>query len=266
MSDSVTPVEGTTGGGPAVTKRGDARRGRPAWLKRFMRNGAGMIGLVGVVIVLVMALGAPLLAPHDPARQYFDGLTLFGDPLPPSSEFPLGTDTLGRDLSSRILYGARVSLLVGVLANGAAVLLGLIIGVAAGYFRGVTDTILMRLTDVMTALPHVQQDTLRPIGITAGQRSAALPDLPTLDESGLSGYDVSVFFGIVGPKGLDDSIVQKLNRAFVDVMAQDEVKAVLTQQGIVEAEDKTPEALAMFIETEVDKWADVIKSANVAMD
>jgi len=112
-----------------------------------------MFGLVGVVLVLLMALGAGLLSPHDPARQYFDGLTLQGDPLPPSRQFLFGTDTLGRDLLSRILHGARVSLLVGVLANGAAVLLGLIVGVVAGYFRGVVETLLMRLTDVMTAFP-----------------------------------------------------------------------------------------------------------------
>ena len=126
---------------------------RPAWLRRFTSNGAGVFGLVGVVLVLFMAFGAGLLSPHDPARQFFDGLTLQGDPLPPSRQFLLGTDTLGRDLLSRILFGARVSLLVGVLANGAAVLLGLIVGVLAGYFRGVVETLLMRITDVMTAFP-----------------------------------------------------------------------------------------------------------------
>ena len=153
MAQQAAPVEGTTGGNTPLNERASARRVAPAWLRRFMKNGAGVTGLIGVIIVLVMAFAAPLLAPHDPARQYFDGLTDFGDPLPPSERFPLGTDTLGRDLASRILYGARVSLLVGVLANGAAVLLGLIIGVVAGYFRGVTETILMRITDVMTAFP-----------------------------------------------------------------------------------------------------------------
>jgi len=153
VAQQAAPVEGTTGGNTPLNERVSAGRVAPAWLRRFMKNGAGVTGLIGVIIVLVMAFAAPLLAPHDPARQYFDGLTDFGDPLPPSERFPLGTDTLGRDLASRILYGARVSLLVGVLANGAAVLLGLIIGVVAGYFRGVTETILMRITDVMTAFP-----------------------------------------------------------------------------------------------------------------
>src|SRR5690606_24340169 len=79
--------------------------------------------------------------------------TLQGDPLPPSGRFPIGTDLLGRDLLSRVLYGARVSLLVCVVANGAAVLIGLVVGVLAGYARGWTETVLMRLTDIMTAFP-----------------------------------------------------------------------------------------------------------------
>lgn len=128
-------------------------RPRPAWLKRLLRNRAGLLGLLGALLMVVLALFAPLLAPHDPAEQYFEGLTLEGDPLPPGATFLLGTDLLGRDLLSRVIYGARVSLLVGVLANGAAVLIGALVGVAAGYFRGLTETVLMRLTDVMTAFP-----------------------------------------------------------------------------------------------------------------
>ncbi|HET8986621.1 MAG TPA: ABC transporter permease, partial [Trueperaceae bacterium] len=125
-----------------------ARRlaGRKTWLRRFAAHRSGVVGLVGVLIVVVAALFAPMLTPHDPSRQYFDGLTLEGDPLPPSSMYLFGTDTLGRDLLSRVLYGARVSLLVGVLANGAAVLIGLLVGVSAGYFRGWIEVVLMRLT------------------------------------------------------------------------------------------------------------------------
>lgn len=125
----------------------------PYWLRRFLRQPAGILGLIGVVAVLVVSVMAPLLAPHDPAQQYFDGLTLEGDPLPPGGEFPLGTDLLGRDLLSRLIFGARVSLLVGIVANGAAVLIGAIVGVLAGFLRGRTETVLMRLTDVMTAFP-----------------------------------------------------------------------------------------------------------------
>lgn len=144
------PALGQPVAAAAVVDRAPRRK---SWLRRFVEHRSGLVGLVGVVIVLVAALFAPLLAPHDPAHQYFDGLTIEGDPLPPSSTYLFGTDTLGRDLLSRVLFGARVSLLVGVLANGAAVLIGLIVGVSAGYFRGWVELVLMRLTDVMTAFP-----------------------------------------------------------------------------------------------------------------
>jgi len=144
---TASPLSATTSG------RVGSSNARPAWLRRFFANRSGTVGLVGVVLIVVVSLAAPLLAPHDPAQQYFDGLTLQGDPLPPSERFLIGTDLLGRDLLSRVIYGARISLLVGVVANGAAVLIGLLVGVSAGYFRGTVETVLMRLTDVMTAFP-----------------------------------------------------------------------------------------------------------------
>jgi peptide/nickel transport system permease protein len=130
-----------------------AQTALPFWLRRFLRQPAGILGFVGVVAVIIVSVLAPFLAPHDPSQQFFDGLTLEGDPLPPGGEFVLGTDLLGRDLLSRLIYGARVSLLVGLVANGAAVLIGAIVGVLAGFLRGRTETVLMRLTDVMTAFP-----------------------------------------------------------------------------------------------------------------
>src|SRR5436309_13939152 len=76
-----------------------------------------------------------------------------GRPLPPSGRFWLGTDLLGRDLLTRLIYGARVSLLIGVLANAAALTIGTLFGAAAGYFRGWVSTVFMRLTDMMMAFP-----------------------------------------------------------------------------------------------------------------
>lgn len=142
-----------SGNAAHVGAGGTTRRERPKWLKRSLANRSAVVGLVGVVVVVTVSLLAPFIAPHDPAKQYFDGLTIEGSPLPPERPFWFGTDLLGRDLLSRVIFGARISLLVGVVANGAAVLIGLIVGVAAGYFRGVTETILMRVTDVMTAFP-----------------------------------------------------------------------------------------------------------------
>jgi ABC-type dipeptide/oligopeptide/nickel transport systems, permease components len=98
-------------------------------------------------------LGAPWLAPYDPSQQFFDGLTLEGAPLPPSARFWLGTDLLGRDLLSRLIFGARTSLMIGVAANTAAVALGALVGVIAGYLQGPVGFTLMRLTDLMIAFP-----------------------------------------------------------------------------------------------------------------
>ncbi|MFX5393253.1 ABC transporter permease, partial [Acinetobacter baumannii] len=80
------------------------------------------MALAVVLAVLAAALFAPVLAPYDPAQQFEDGLSPEGQPLPPNARFLLGTDLLGRDLLSRLIWGARVSLLVGILANGIAVL------------------------------------------------------------------------------------------------------------------------------------------------
>jgi peptide/nickel transport system permease protein len=118
-----------------------------------------MVGLGLIIAIVLGALLAPILAPQDPAEQFRDGLTPDGQPVPSTLmtgqgwRFPLGTDANGRDLLSRILYGARVSLVVGVLANAIALTIGVVVGASAGYFGGWVDTILMRFTDIMMAFP-----------------------------------------------------------------------------------------------------------------
>jgi len=124
----------------------------------------------------------------------------------------------------------------------------------------------MVFTDILTALPHIKSGRLNAVGLASAQRSAALPDLPTLDEQGLKGYDVSVFFGIVAPKGTPAPVVKKLNAAFIESLKAPQVEEALKTQGIVRAEDATPEGLARFIDAEVDKWAAVIKSAGISLD
>jgi peptide/nickel transport system permease protein len=104
-------------------------------------------------MVVAAALAAPILAPYSPNEQLFDGLTLEGAPLPPNSVFLLGTDLLGRDLLSRLLYGAQTSLVIGVVANGIAVAIGAMVGVTAGFFGGFIGSALMRFTDLMMAFP-----------------------------------------------------------------------------------------------------------------
>lgn len=122
-------------------------------LREMMSRPSAVFGLFVVAAVLILAIAAPLLAPYSPDEQMFDGLSLEGAPLPPSAQFLLGTDTLGRDLLSRLLFGARTSLLIGLVANGAAVLIGLFVGTLAGYLRGWPGNLLMRFTDLMMAFP-----------------------------------------------------------------------------------------------------------------
>lgn len=122
-------------------------------LRDLLRRPLALFGLLVVVAVVALAVLAPLVAPYDPDAQMFEGLTLEGAPLPPNAQFPLGTDLLGRDLFSRLLYGARTSLVIGVVANGIAVTLGTLIGVVAGFFGGWAATVLMRFTDLMMAFP-----------------------------------------------------------------------------------------------------------------
>ncbi|QKC93907.1 ABC transporter permease [Mesorhizobium sp. NZP2298] len=128
-------------------------RPRAGVWRRLVKRRLAMLGLVIVAIVVAGAVLAPWLTGYDPNEQMFDGLTIEGSPLPPDAKFWLGTDLLGRDLLTRILYGARTSLIIGIVANGVALFIGTLVGVTAGYFRGWIGSALMRFTDLMMAFP-----------------------------------------------------------------------------------------------------------------
>ncbi|PKF79676.1 peptide ABC transporter permease [Vibrio sp. vnigr-6D03] len=112
-----------------------------------------VVSMVVICAIVCLAVGAHLFAPYDPTEQFFEGLTLEGAPLPPNETFWLGTDLLGRDLLSRIIYGSQTSLLIGLVANGIAIIIGTAVGVTAAYFKGWVGTVLMRFTDLMMAFP-----------------------------------------------------------------------------------------------------------------
>ncbi|MCA0029326.1 ABC transporter permease [Mesorhizobium sp. B263B2A] len=126
---------------------------RPGVWRRLVKRRLALLGLVIVAVVVAGAVLAPWLTGYDPNEQMFDGLTIEGSPLPPDAKFWLGTDLLGRDLLTRILYGARTSLIIGIVANGVALFIGTLVGVTAGYFRGWIGGALMRFTDLMMAFP-----------------------------------------------------------------------------------------------------------------
>ncbi len=122
------------------------RRSRLAFLGRW-RNPIGLIGAGIILFNILVALLGPFVYRVDPDEQPADRL------LPPSWANPLGTDELGRDTLARIIHGAQVSLQVGAIAVGIAFAAGLLIGLLSGYYRGVVDALLMRLVDMMFALP-----------------------------------------------------------------------------------------------------------------
>ncbi|PKA41004.1 dipeptide ABC transporter permease DppC [Rhizobium sullae] len=122
----------------------------------FSRNKGAVIGLAVFIVILVVALLAPLVAPHTPNEQNRQMLLLAPFWMEGgSSSFPLGTDAVGRDILSRLIYGARFSLFIGVVVVTISVIAGVLIGLVAGYFRGRIDIAIMRLMDIILAFPSL---------------------------------------------------------------------------------------------------------------
>jgi peptide/nickel transport system permease protein len=135
------------------TLPGNRKKAERGVFARIVRRPLAAFGLFVIVLTIAAAVFAPWIVPFDPNEQFFDGLTLEGAPLPPDGKFWFGTDLVGRDLFSRLIFGAQTSLIIGVVANGIAVLIGSTVGICAGYFRGLVETVLMRFTDLMMAFP-----------------------------------------------------------------------------------------------------------------
>jgi peptide/nickel transport system permease protein len=119
-------------------------------LRAFNSNKASWVGLVLFLAVVACALMAPWLSSHDPAEQYMAARLA-----PPSSEFLLGTDDFGRDILARLLYGARLSLLIGMTATVLALVIGSLIGALAGFYGGRFDLVIMQAMDVLLAFPSL---------------------------------------------------------------------------------------------------------------
>ena len=145
--------------GDKAAKAAQAARNRTLWgdaLRRLLKNKLAVVAFIWIIFIVLVALSADLWVSQ-----------LFGDPtfldttlaatnqrLAPSLEHPFGTDNVGRDAFSRVIYGARVSLAVGIIATGISTLLGLVLGALSAYFGGIWDTIIMRLADVFMAFPY----------------------------------------------------------------------------------------------------------------
>jgi peptide/nickel transport system permease protein len=144
-------------------------------LPHWMRSARVLIGLSIILVVLLAAVFAPLLAPHDPNDQ-----NLISTLLPPAwlpggdPEFLLGTDSLGRDVLSRLVYGARVAMTVAVVASFGAMLLGGVLAHVAGYFGGRIDWLIGRIIDVWMSFPPVILSLILMVGLGTGLRNVIL--------------------------------------------------------------------------------------------
>jgi len=143
----------------AETQAGEIEARSPLELfwRRLRGDKVSMVALAFVILLVIIAIAAPLIVklvgarpPNEQGQQYLD---MFGTPTGPSSKNIFGVDDLGRDIFSRVIYGARVSLEVAVVATGVAVIIGVVVGMAAGYFRGWVDTVLSRIMDIVLAFP-----------------------------------------------------------------------------------------------------------------
>ncbi|GAA3106712.1 ABC transporter permease [Streptosporangium carneum] len=153
MTAPPEPLEPPESRRPADPEAPSVRDGLRRAGRSLLRDLPALISIIVLVLLVLAALLAPLLAPHDPLRTYAEGLTDRGAPVSPGGDFPLGTDPNGRDVLSRLLYGARVSLTIGIVANGLATIVGVVVGVTAGYFGGLADTVISRITDVIMSFP-----------------------------------------------------------------------------------------------------------------
>ena len=118
---------------------------------------------------------------------------------------------------------------------------------------------------VLTAAPHVKSGAVRGLAVTGAQRSSVLPDLPTVAESGIPGYEVSAWFGIFAPAGVPQPVVQRLNAEFVKALQQPDLRQRLAGQG-AEPLTSSPEEFAAYLRSEIDKWAGVVKTAGMKVD
>ncbi|MFC7738611.1 Bug family tripartite tricarboxylate transporter substrate binding protein [Roseomonas sp. GCM10028921] len=214
---------------------------------------------------------------YDPVKDFA--------PIAPLGRIPnvlaVNAGVAARNVPELIALARRQRLAFGSSGNGASShLAGALFNTMAGTniehipYRGtgpalndlLAGHVAMVFTDVLTALPHIQGGRVRGLGVTTLERSAVLPDLPTVAEQGLQGYDASVFFGLTVPAATPEAARDRLRTAFAACLAQPEMRRFLESQGMQIAPELTPAALTSLMSTETERWARVIREANVRAD
>jgi peptide/nickel transport system permease protein/dipeptide transport system permease protein len=200
-------------------------------IEKLFRNKTGVAGLIIIAIFFLAAILAPWISPHDPVEN-----ALYDQLKPPiwasggSIKNILGTDDLGRDILSRIIWGARVSLTVGVVSVGIALIIGSLLGAMAGYYKGWLDNLIMRFMDIVLAFPHILlaivivaylgpglRNAMIAIGIITIPRFARIVRASVLEEKekdyvtaarAVGAWDLRIIFNAIFPNCLAPIIVQ----------------------------------------------------------
>lgn len=123
----------------------------------------------------------------------------------------------------------------------------------------------MIFENVSTAIPHIKSGTLRPLGVTSAKGTAALPDVPSIDKSGLPGYDMAFWYGLLAPAGTPGAVVKKLNADVMRVLAMPEVRQKLLERGI-DMQANTPDEFGAYMKVEVPKWTALVKASGARID
>ena len=123
--------------------------------KRFRRNKTAMLGLFILTVLIMLAIFADILAPGDERNPGYDIHNLGNEFQPSSREHPFGTDNFGRDIFARVVHGSRISLQIGLVVVSISMVSGVILGAIAGFYAGIRDNFIMRVTDILLAIPHI---------------------------------------------------------------------------------------------------------------
>ena len=162
------PIFGAEGEGPAV----QARSPRQLFWMRFKEDKVAIFGMVLVILMVLIAIFAPVSAKvtgHEFDQQFRDRLNEFGTPFGPDGEFWFGNDDLGRDLFVRVMYGARVSLKIAIIATGIELLIGVLLGMLAGFGRGWVDTLVSRFIDLILSIPFLLLGVSLSVAVGGGE-------------------------------------------------------------------------------------------------
>lgn len=225
----------------------------------------GRVGMIGIVLLIVVALLAPVVAPYDPEM-------MVGIPKSaPSAKFLFGTDNYGRDIFSRILYGARVSLEVGIIAVGIGAVAGYVLGLIAGYFEGWVDLIIMRIMDILFAFPSILLailiSTVLGRGLVATMVAIGIVNIPV--------FARTVRASVISAKGLEyvknaqsvgvKTVTLLVRHISPNVIAPFTVQATLALSGAILTE-ASMSFLGLGIQPPDPSWGSMLSGARAYME